>query len=74
MSSIKSSRRPPESSCPGGSEYVWPSGVEGVKGRFTGGRSLPYFPKKEKRICGVQKNATPTIFEIELANLNHSFP
>ena len=29
---------PGESSCPGG--------VEGVKGRFTGSRSLPYFQKK----------------------------
>ena len=44
---------PGESSHPGGSEYVWQRGVEGVLGRVTGGRSLPYFPKKEKRICGV---------------------
>ena len=36
-----------ESSHPGGSEYVWQRGVEGVKGRFTGGRSFPYFPKKK---------------------------
>ena len=41
-------------------------GVEGVKGRFRGGRSLPYFPKKEKRICGV----TSKIFNVALPNLN----
>ena len=45
---------PGESSCPGSSEYVWQRGVEGVLGRVTGGRSLPYFPKK-KCICGVKK-------------------
>ena len=39
---------PGESSHPGGSEYVWQRGVEGVLGRVTGGRSLPYFPKKKK--------------------------
>ena len=44
---------PGESLCPGGSEYVWERGVEGILGRVTGGRSLPYFPKREKRICGV---------------------
>ena len=32
---------PDESSCPGGSEYVWQRGVEGISGRVTGGRSLP---------------------------------
>ena len=31
---------PGESSYPGGSEYVWQRGVEGVLGRVTGGRSL----------------------------------
>merc|ERR1711899_546003 len=30
---------PGESSHPGGSEYVWQRGVEGVLGRVTGGRS-----------------------------------
>ena len=44
-----------ESSCPGSSEYVWQRGVEGISGRVTSRRSLPYFPKKEKLICGVQK-------------------
>ena len=44
---------PGESLCPGGLEYVWERGVEGILGRVTGGRSLPYFPKREKRICGV---------------------
>ena len=39
---------PGESSHPGGSEYVWQRGVEGVLGRVTGGRSLPYFPKKKE--------------------------
>ena len=28
-----------ESSCPGGSDYVWQRGVGGLKGRVTGGRS-----------------------------------
>ena len=37
---------PGESSHPGGSEYVWQRGVEGISGQVTGGRSLPYFPKK----------------------------
>ena len=36
-----------DSSYPGGSEYEWQRGVEDVEGRFTGGRSLPYFPKKQ---------------------------
>ena len=65
---------PGESSHPGGSEYVWQRGVEGISGRVTGGRSLPYFPKKEKLTCGVQKNVSPKIFKIELANLNHFLP
>ena len=38
---------PGESSHPGGSEYVWQRGVEGISGQVTGGRSLPYFPKKK---------------------------
>ena len=46
---------PGESSHPGGSEYVWQRGVEGISGRVTGGRSLPYFPKKKKLICAVKK-------------------
>ena len=33
---------PGESSCPGGSEYVWQRGIEVILGRVTGGRSLPY--------------------------------
>ena len=37
---------PGESSCPGGSEYVWQMGIEGVLGWVRGGRSLPYFQKK----------------------------
>ena len=39
---------PGESSCPGGSECVCQRGVEGVKGWFTGGPSLPYFLKKRE--------------------------
>ena len=35
-----------ESSHLGGSEYVWQRGVEGISGQVTGGRSLPYGPKK----------------------------
>ena len=34
-----------ESSHPGGSEYVWQRGVEGISGQVTGSRSLPYFQK-----------------------------
>ena len=45
---------PGESSHPGGSEYVWQRGVEGISGRVTGGRSLPYFPKK-KNVNAVSK-------------------
>ena len=37
---------PGESSCPGGLEYVWQRGIEGVLGWVRGGRSLPYFQKK----------------------------
>ena len=40
-----------ESSCPGGSEYVWQRGVEGISGRVTGSWSLPYFPKKHRKNC-----------------------
>ena len=47
---------PGESSHPGGSEYVWQRGVEGVLGRVTGGRSLPYFPKKKKLKWAIEKN------------------
>ena len=46
---------PGESSCQGGSEYVWQRGVEGISGRVTGGRSLPYL-KKNSCKCGVKKN------------------
>ena len=65
---------PGEFPCPGGAEYVWQRGVEGFSGQATDCRSIPYFPKKEKRICGVLKNPTSTFFEIELVNLNHFFP
>ena len=37
---------PGECSSPGGSEYVWQRGVEGIFGRVTGGQSLTYFQKK----------------------------
>merc|ERR1719429_414083 len=46
---------PDESSHPGGSEYVWQRGVEGVSGQVAGGQSLPYFQKKKKLILGVAK-------------------
>ena len=55
---------PGESSCPGSSEYVWQRGVEGVLGRVTGGRSLPYFPKKSVFVV-LKKSIAPKIFEIE---------
>ena len=58
---------PGESSCPGGSEYVWQRGVEGVLGRVTGGRGLSYFPKKIANIAVLQINTTPKILGIELA-------
>ena len=48
---------PGESSHPGGSEYVWQRGVEGILGRVTGSRSLPHFSKKEKRILAVAKKS-----------------
>ena len=38
---------PGESSHPGGSEYVWQRGVEGISGQVTGSQSLPYFPQKK---------------------------
>ena len=47
---------PGESSHPGGSEYVWQRGVEGVLGRVTGGRSLPYFQRKNQLKWAVEKN------------------
>ena len=46
---------PGESSHPGGSEYVWQRGVEGISGQVTGSRSLPYFPKKEEANLSVKK-------------------
>ena len=59
---------PGESSCPGGSEYVWQRGVEGVLGRVTSGQSSPSFQKKlptfrcHKKIVGDQFFVTPQIF------------
>ena len=47
---------PGESSHPGGSEYVWQRGVEGVLGRVTGGGSWPYFQKKQQLKWAVKKN------------------
>ena len=47
---------PGESSHPGGSEYVWQRGVEGVLGWVTGGRSWPYFQKKNQLKWAVEKN------------------
>ena len=47
---------PGESSHPGGSEYVWQRGVEGVLGRVTGGRSWPYFQRKNQLKWAVEKN------------------
>ena len=58
---------PGESSHPGGSEYVWQRGVEGISGRVTGGEVYPIFQKKSV-LAVLKKNPTPTIFEIELAN------
>ena len=54
---------PGESSYPGGSEYVWQRGVEGILGQVTGGRSLPYL--KKKRILAIKKSPNPKIFGIE---------
>ena len=59
---------PGESSHPGGSEYVWQRGVEGVLGRVTSGQSSPSFQKKlptfrcHKKIVGDQFFVTPHIF------------
>ena len=47
---------PGESSCPGGLEYVWQRGIEGVLGWVRGGRSLPYFPKKTTTKMRCHKN------------------
>ena len=47
---------PGESSHPGGSEYVWQRGVEGVLGWVTGGRSWPYFQQKNQLKWAVTKN------------------
>ena len=49
-------------------------GGKGISGRVTGGRSLLYFQKKIANIAVLQINTTPTIFGIELANINHFFP
>ena len=62
-----------ESSHPGSSEYVWQRGAEGVSGRGTGGRSLPYFQKKRSVFAVSQKNSTPRIFGIELVHANHFY-
>ena len=63
---------PGESSCPGGSEYVWQRGVEGILGQVRGGQSLPYL--KKKSILAVKKSPTPKIFGIEPHHANHFFP
>ena len=55
---------PGESSHPGGSEYVWQRGVEGVLGWVTGGRSWPYFPKKNKLKWAVTKKSHSHNFRI----------
>ena len=55
---------PGESSHPGGSEYVWQRGVEGVLGWVTGGRSWPYFPKKKQLKWAVTKKSHSHNFRI----------
>ena len=66
---------PGESSHPGGSEYVWQRGVEGVLGWVTGGLSLPYFPKKIQLKWGVKKQIRPQLSNYRFQNesaLGHS--
>ena len=61
---------PGESSHPGGSEYVWQRGVEGVLGWVTGSRSWPYFPKKTQLKWAVQKNKHGHNFQNTASKLN----
>ena len=37
-------------------------------------RAWPSFQKRNRQHCGVKTNVSPTIFEMELAHLNHFFP
>ena len=41
---------PGESSCPGGSEYVWQRGVDSLEGRVTAARSWPLFREKKNQL------------------------
>ena len=59
-----------ESSHPGGSEYVWQRGVEGVLGRVTGGRSWPYFQRKNQLKWAVEKNKHGHNFQNIASKLN----
>ena len=54
-----------ESSCPGGSEYVWQGGVEGVLGWVRAAEVYPIFKKKEGK-SSVKKTDAATIFKISL--------
>jgi len=61
---------PGEFSHPGGSEYVWQRGVEGVLGWVTGGRSWPYFQKKNQLKWAVAKNSPGHNFQNIASKLN----
>ena len=55
---------------PGGSEYVWQRGVESVLGWVTGGRSWPYFQKKNQLKWAVAKNSPGHNFQNIASKLN----
>ena len=61
---------PGESSHPGGSEYVWQRGAEGVLGWVPGGRSWPYFQKKNRPKWAVKKNSYGHNFQSIASKLN----
>ena len=56
---------PGESSCPGGSEYVWQRGVGSLQGRVTAARSWPLFREKKITLGGVGKNLQAAILTLE---------
>ena len=66
---------PGESSHPGGSEYVWQRGVEGVLGWVMGGRSWPFFQKKKTKMSRQKKQIRPKFSKYRFQNesaLGHS--
>ena len=72
---------PSESTCPGGSKYVWQRGVESLQGRVTAARSWPLFREKKNHIGRCCKKLGGHNFDLrakssweKTQNSSHCFP